>query len=128
MLSSQVLPGAPPRPSPMLEGIRARLRELASEGQTPFRDLGFCLYCYGVDTALSQLTARGIGLCFVLQGAKQAQVGSHVLRAEAGQMVVVTRGADLQVVVQADAADRPYLALSVWFDPERVARALLRLA
>lgn len=112
----------------MLDGLRACVGKLASEGQTPFEDLGMCLYRYRVPTSLSKLTSRGIGLCFVLQGSKQLEVGSQVLRAEAGQMVVVTRGADLRVVVHVDEHDRPYLALSVWFDPERVARALLRLA
>lgn len=112
----------------MLDGIRARVGNLADEGQTPFEDLGMCLLRYGVRTSLSALTSRGIGLCFVLQGSKRTEVASRVLQALPGHMLVVTRGADLKAVVHADAPDRPYLALSVWFDPERVARALLRLA
>lgn len=87
-----------------------------------------CLLRYAARTSLSALTSRGIGLCFVLQGSKRAEVASRVLQASPGHMVVVTRGAELKALVQAEAPDRPYLALSVWFDPERVARALLRLA
>jgi len=112
----------------MLDGIRARVGNVADEGQTPFEDLGMCLHRYGVRTSLSALTSRGIGLCFVLQGSKRTEVAARVLKALPGHMIVVTRGADLKAVVYADAPDRPYLALSVWFDPERVARALLRLA
>ena len=112
----------------MLAGLRASVSKLVAEGQMPFEDLGMCVYRYRATTSLSKLTSRGIGLCFVLQGSKQLDVASHALEAEAGQMVVVTRGADLQVVVHVEEHDRPYLALSVWFDPERVARALLRLA
>ncbi|HEY0465793.1 MAG TPA: AraC family transcriptional regulator [Polyangiaceae bacterium] len=128
MVSPSVLRLALPDPSTMLGGIRARVGNLADEGQTPFEDLGMCLHRYGVRTSLSALTSRGIGLCFVLQGSKRTEVASRVLQALPGHMIVVTRGADLKAVVHADAADRPYLALSVWFDPERVARALLRLA
>jgi AraC-like DNA-binding protein len=119
---------APPSRTETLEGLRARVGRLASEGQRPFEDLGLCLYRYGARTSLSKLTSRGVGFCFVLQGGKQLKVASHVLCAEPGDLVVVTRGADLQAVVHAEKPDRPYLALSVWFDPERVARALLRLA
>lgn len=110
----------------MVEGIRARASELAVEGQTQFAELGLDVNMYGARTALSSLTSRGVGLCFVLQGTKQLQLESHLTRSVPGDMLVVTRGANLRAVV--DPSDRPYLALSVWFDPERVARALLRLA
>jgi AraC-like DNA-binding protein len=113
-------------PGLAVEGIRARAGKLAVEGQTPFAELGMCIHRYGVRTALSSLTSRGVGLCFVLQGSKQLQLESCLVRSVPGDMLVVTRGANLRAVV--DASVRPYLALSVWFDPERVARALLRLA
>lgn len=103
-----------------------RASKLAVEGQTQFADLGLCVHMYGARTALSSLTSRGVGLCFVLQGTKELELESHRTRSSPGDMLVVTRGANLRAVV--DAADRPYLALSVWFDPERVARALLCLA
>lgn len=112
----------------MLDGIRARVGNLADEGQTLFEDLGMSLHRYGARTSLSALLSRGIGLCFVLQGNKRTEVASIVLQALPGHMLVVTRGADLKAIVHADGPDRPYLALSVWFDPERVARALLRLS
>ncbi|HEY0708155.1 MAG TPA: AraC family transcriptional regulator [Polyangia bacterium] len=128
MARSGVLRLAPPDPGEMLEGIRARVGRLAIDGQRPFDDLGMCVYRYGSQTALSKLTSRGVGLCFVLQGFKQLWAASHVLRSEPGDMLVVTRGADLRAVVNVAQPDRPYLALSVWFEPERVARALLRLA
>jgi AraC-like DNA-binding protein len=108
--------------------VSTRVLRLAAEGQTPYEDLGLFVYRYGARAVLSQQTPRGVGLCFVLQGAKQLRVASHLVRAEPGQMTVVTRGANLKAVVDGDGADRPYLALGVWFDPERVARALLRLA
>lgn len=115
-------------PSTLLSGVRERVAKLAGEGQTSFAELGVCLYKYGTPKTLATLTSRGIGLCFVLQGGKRLEVASLLLQAEPGHMLVVTRGADLEVVVRAEALDRPYLALSVWLDPERVARALLRLA
>jgi AraC-like DNA-binding protein len=127
-MSSRALRLGPAEPAATLEGIRARVARLAAQGQTPFEDLGLGLYRYDGRTSLATLTARGVGLCFVLQGGKELRVGSHALRAEPGHMIVVTRGADLQVVVDAEDPGRPYLALSVWFDAERVARALLRLA
>jgi AraC-like DNA-binding protein len=127
MVSSRVARLGSPERRAALDGIRARVSRLAAEGQTPFEDLGLYLYRYDARAALSQPTSRSVGLCFVLQGAKQLRIASHVLRAVPGQVVVVTRGANLQVVVDGDGLE-PYLALGVWFDPERVTRALLRLA
>jgi AraC-like DNA-binding protein len=112
-------------PGLAVEGIRARANQLAVEGQAPFAELGVCIHRYEVRTDLSSQTSRGVGLCFVLQGSKQLQLESHLVRSAPGDMLVVTRGANLRAVV--DPAVRPYLAVSVWFDPERVARALLRL-
>jgi len=109
----------------MVEPIRARASKLAVVGTTSFAELGLSILMYASRTTLSSLTPRGVGLCFVLQGAKELQLASHLVRSVPGDMLVVTRGADLRAVVEA--SDRPYLALSVWFDPERVARALLRL-
>ncbi len=111
-----------------LEGVRARVSRLTSAGQTAFEELGVCMFAYGARTSLARVTSRSVGLCLVLQGTKQLHVASHVVSSQAGDVVVVTRSADLQAVVDVDDGGRPYLALSVWFDPERVARALLRLA
>lgn len=112
----------------MHDGLRARVLCLAAEGRTAFDEAGLCLYLYSQRTALAQLTSRGVGFCFVLQGSKQLETGGLRLQAEPGQMIVVARDAALQAVVKGDDHGGPYLALSVWFDPERVARALLRLA
>lgn len=102
--------------------------DLAAEGQTFFGDVGLCLFRYRQTAALAQLTSRGVGLCLVLQGSKELHAASHTLEAAAGQMIVVARDADLRAVVHSVPPADPYLALSVWFDPERVGRALLRLA
>jgi AraC-like DNA-binding protein len=110
------------------DGLRARVLCLAPEGRTAFDEAGLCLYRYGQRTALAQLTSRGVGFCLVLQGSKQLETGVLRLQAEPGQMIVVARDAALQAVVNGDDNGDPYVALSVWFDPERVARALLRLA
>lgn len=114
-----------PSDASSVEGIRTRASKLAVRGQTTFVDLGLSILMYDSRTALSTLTSRGVGLCFVLQGTKQLQLESLLVGSAPGEMLVVTRGPDLRAVV--DGTDRPYLALSVWFDPERVARALLRL-
>jgi AraC-like DNA-binding protein len=110
----------------LVEGIRARANTLAVHGQTPFAELGLSILRYDTRTSLDAVTSRGVGLCFVLQGIKALQLESLRVRTVPGEMLVVTRGTDLRAVVEA--TDRPYLALSVWFDPERVARTLLRLA
>ena len=44
-----------------------------------------------------------------------------------GSMLVVTRDVQLRTVIEPQGRE-PYLAVALWFDPERVARALLRLA
>lgn len=110
----------------LMEGTRSRASTLASTGQMSFTELGLSVLMHASRTALSTVTSRGVGLCFVLQGSKELQLGSYLVSSAPGDMLVVTRGANLRAVVAP--ADRPYLALSVWFDPERVARALLRLA
>jgi AraC-like DNA-binding protein len=115
----------PPDPGAAVEGIRARASELAVEGHTVFAELGVCILMYEARTDLSSQTPRGVGLCFVLQGTKLLQLESQLVRSTPGDMLVVTRGANLRAVVAPSV--RPYLAVSVWFDPERVARALLRL-
>ena len=110
------------------DGIRAHVLDLAAEGQTSLGDVGLHLYRYRQRTALAQLTSRGVGFCLVLQGSKRLQAASQMLQAAAGEMIVVARDADLRAVVHSDPVAGPYLALGVWFDPERVGRALLRLA
>jgi AraC-like DNA-binding protein len=115
-------------PTTSHDGIRARVLDMAAEGQTSFEDVGLRVYRYCQPTALAQLTSRGVGFCLVVQGSKHLQAASHAVQAAAGQMIVVARNADLRAVVHSDPFAGPYLALSVWFDPERVGRALLRLA
>jgi AraC-like DNA-binding protein len=127
MVTSRMLQTAPIVRSDVLDGIRARVRRLAAEGETHLADWGVCLYRYRERTELARLTARGVGFCLVLQGAKRVALGPQALCVDAGEMLVVAREVDLQTVVDPD-RDRPYLAVALWFDPERVARALLRFA
>lgn len=113
----------------LLAGVRVRARKLAaSEGHTLFGASGVCMYTYCQPTPVTKVTSRGVVLCMVLQGHKTLAIGGETLEFDPGQMIVVTRDVEFQALASNNSPERPYIALSLWFEPERVARALLTLA
>jgi AraC-like DNA-binding protein len=110
----------------MLDAIRTRVMRLATEGETHLGEWGMCLYRYRQQTRFASLTSRGVGFCLVLQGHKRVEL-DQTLHVRPGSMLVVTRDVQLRTVLEPQGRE-PYVAVALWFDPERVARALLRLA
>jgi len=129
MVTSRALRLAPLTDDDLLAGVRVRARKLAaSEGHTLFGESGVCMYMYCQPTPVTKVTSRGVVLCMVLQGHKRVTIGRETMEFDPGQMIVVTRDVEFQALASDNSPDRPYLALSLWFEPERVARALLTLA
>jgi AraC-like DNA-binding protein len=129
MVSSRALRLAPITNDDLLAGVRARARTLAaSEGHTMYGASGICMYTYSQPTPVTKLTSHGVVLCMVLQGQKRVTVDGETMEFDPGEMIVVTRDIEVQVLATNQSPERPYVALSLSFDPERVARALLALA
>ena len=129
MVTSRVLRLAPLTADDLLAGVRARARKLgASEGHTSFGDSGISMYTYCQPTPVTKVTSRGVVLCMVLQGHKTLIIDNTRQEFDPGQMIVVTRDVEFQALASQSTPEQPYVALSLWFEPERVARALLALS
>jgi len=114
---------------PMGASVRDLIADLArGEGQTklPFPGLAVARFC--TPTLHDKAETAGTTVGAVLQGTKQLRLGGRALTVPAGQMVVVTRPCAYTSAIVEASRQRPYLALSLSFPPERVARALITLA
>lgn len=115
-------------PTP-LERVRAHAMALAvSEGHTGIDNPDLCLYRFSRPTEFVKQATFGVTVGIVLQGEKRLSIGGIQMRADANQLVVITRDAEYTSIAIAPPDDRPYLGLSVLFRPEKVARALIALA
>jgi len=114
---------------PMGAAVRDMIADLArGEGQTTLPFPGLSVYRFNAPTLHDKGEAAGPTVGAVLQGAKQVRLRGGPLTVQAGRMVVVTRPCAYTSAIVEASRQRPYLALSLSFPPERVARALLTLA
>ena len=109
--------------------VRGLITDFArDEGQTPLPFPGLSVCRYTAPTLYDKAATDGTIVGAVLQGAKQLRIGSRALTVPAGRIVVVTRPCAYASSVTQANRQQPYLAVSLSFPPERVARALIALA
>jgi AraC-like DNA-binding protein len=115
--------------TPLLDGVREQVRALApTDGHRSLLFPDVCLYRFSTPSTFRKAAAFGVTLGVVLAGEKRVRVGGHDLDVNPSQLLVVTRESDLDIAVTRASPQAPYFGLHVCFGPDRVARALLRLA
>ena len=122
---------APALPAP--SDVLARARELAlalapEDGHRNLLMPSLCLYRFSRPTTFTKAATFGVTLGVVLQGAKTVRIGSHALELEPARLLVITRESEHESMARVASIEQPYVGLSLCFDPERVARALVALA
>jgi AraC-like DNA-binding protein len=109
--------------------VREQARALApTDGHRSLLFPDVCLYRFSTPSTFCKAAAFGVTLGVVLEGEKRVRVAGHELTVDPSQLLVVTRESDLDIAVTRASPQAPYLGLHVCFWPERVARALMRLA
>jgi AraC-like DNA-binding protein len=111
-----------------LERLRARVLDLAiPETRRSFQDPALCILHCSEPTRFVKAPTYGVTLGVVVQGAKTLATSGRTFRVDRRQAVVITLDTELEAVITDASPHRPYLALSVLFGPEQVARALVAL-
>lgn len=118
-----------PTRAPALSPELARLRELVlplagPDGLATTQHPGLCVYKHAGESRYSKAPTFGVTLGIVLEGEKRVRLGDWEETVRAGDLLVVTREANLEVTVGGGA----YLGVALCFCPERVAKALLDVA
>ncbi len=113
---------------PQLARIRDRVLALTKvEGHTPVLFPNLCVYRFSQATTFCKSPAFGVTLGVALQGTKRVRIAGEELTVDAHRMLVITRDIE-HVSSVAHRSSGAYVGLSLSFEPERVARALVALA
>src|SRR5262245_46833631 len=121
-------PALDPEPDSALDRIRDRLLTIAGDdGHVTILDPDLCIYRLRAPTTLHKAVTFGVTLSLIVQGTKHLRIGDHELTVPPQSLLVITRDTEETSIAACAAPDRPFLALSFCFGPERVARALLAI-
>jgi hypothetical protein len=124
--SVTLLRRAPPEPEHPLERVRELVLDIApAEGHLTTLDPDLCIYRLAAPTTIHKAATFGVTLAVILQGSKQLRLAAHELVVQPQSLLVITREIAHVSVAVSESPERPFLALSFCFSPERVARALL---
>lgn len=118
------------RPVPVEEDPLHRVRELVhararDDGHITSFSPDICMYRFSSPQTIRKAATFGVTLGVVLQGRKHLTIDGHELVIDPAQLLVITREVEHTSITTTASPDRPYLGLSLCFQPERVARALL---
>jgi AraC-like DNA-binding protein len=124
--SVTLLRRAPPEPARPLDRVRDLVFDIATtDGHITTLDPDLCIYRLAAPTTIHKAATFGVTLAVILQGSKQLRLAAHELVVEPHSLLVITREIAHMSVAVSESPERPFLALSFCFSPERVARALL---
>ena len=119
----------PPKPTHLLARARDQASALApEEGQRALLFPDVCIHRFSSPSTFCKAATFGVTLGAVLEGENQVRVGEHALTIDPCHLLVVTRESDIDIAVTRATPETPYLGLHVCFGPDRVARALVKLA
>jgi len=115
-------------PSGPFDRVRDLVLSVASaDGHVSVLDPDLCMYRLAAPTTLHKTATFGVTLAVILQGSKHLRIGDDKLVVHAGNLLVITREVAHVSVAASESPERPFVALSFCFSPERVARALLQV-
>jgi AraC-like DNA-binding protein len=103
------------------------LAHTPSEGHTQIAFPDMCLYRFSRPSTFRKAATFGVTLGVVLQGQKKLRVEGHELTISPENFLVITRETEHESAALQATPERPYLGMSLCFDPEHVARAMLSL-
>lgn len=132
-MALSLVPADLDRRQPKTTHALARARDQATalapdEGHRSLLFPDVCIYRFSEPSTVRKAATFGVTLGAVLEGEKLVRCGGQELTVDPSQLLVVTRESDIDIAVTRATPEAPYLGLHVCFGPDRVARALLKLA
>jgi AraC-like DNA-binding protein len=117
-----------PEPTCPLDRVRELVDSLAKEdGHCALLFPDLCIYRFSQPTSFRKAATFGVTLGVALQGQKRVRLDQHEITVDRFHMLVITRESEHESAVLEASPEQPYLGLSLFFSPERVAKALITL-
>lgn len=114
-----------PNRSSEFTALRALIGRYALQmGWNPSPSAKLCIYRFPAAGTFTKAPTFGVTMGIVLEGEKRLRCGNQEVTVRTGDVVTVTREAELSAAITRG----PYLGVSLCFCPERVAEALIALA